>query len=202
MKTKCTSIIALACCTLFAAAGCKQKAQDDTGNVRTNNADRPEMVSSGIGAKFKVPAGQAAVFEVVTRRGAATVALPPLAAYVVAPTGGAITGTFRFFPESEQTGPDVRRHAWRIELLSGAGNGSVGGLPVPEALEPTVGRLLLDLDLHPGDGVIHWNRSDDTQLPENGIIGLRVTLFAHDQKTGGSGVGHTDWKKSSTTTPP
>ncbi len=202
MKTKRTSLIVAACCALFALPACKRKQPDNISIVQPGAAERPEMVSSGIGAKFAVPAGQVAVFEVVTRRGGATVALPTLVAYVVAPQREAVTGTFRFFPESEMTGPEVRRRAWRIEQRSGAGNESVGGLSLPEALEPTVGRLLLNLDLEPGKEVIRWNRGDDNALPDDGLVGLRVTLSAHEQKEGGSGVGHADWKKSPTTTQP
>ena len=202
MTTSHTSLIMIACCSLLAAAGCKEKQSADNGGTQTRTTERPEMVSSGIGAKFPVPAGQAAVFEVVTRRGGTTVALPPLAAYVLAQPREALTGTFRFFPESEMTGPEVRRRSWKIELKSGAGDAFLGDLRIPDALEPTVGRLLLNLDLEQGKEVSHWNRQNDDKLPDEGLIGLRVTLSAHDQKTGDSGAGHTDWKKSSTTIQP
>lgn len=202
MKAKHIITVLLACGALFATAGCKEKQSGNISGEPTGAAERPEMVSSGIGAKFRVPAGVVAVFEVVTRRGGTTVSLPTLAAYVVAPAREAVTGTFRFFPESDVTGPDVRRRVWRIEQKSGAGNQSVGGLSLPEALEPALGRLLLNLDLQPGKEVIHWNRQDDTTLPDDGLVGLRVTLSAHDQKEGGSGVGHTDWKNPSATTQP
>ena len=79
MKLKHATIL-VACCALLAEGGCKQNAADGTGSVQVDIADQPEMVSIGICAKFKVPARQAAVFEVVTRRGGATVALPSLAA--------------------------------------------------------------------------------------------------------------------------
>lgn len=202
MKTSHTSLISIACCALFAATGCKRKQPDNVTIVPPGTAERPEMVTSGIGAKFTVPAGQVAIFEVVTRRNGTTVALPPLAAYVLAQPREAVTGTFRFFPESEMTGPEVRRRAWRIELKSGAGDTFLGDLRLPDALEPTVGRLLLNLDLDQGKEVIHWNRQNDDKLPDDGLIGLRVTLSAHGRKDGGSGVGHTDWKKSSTTNQP
>ena len=31
-------------------------------------------------------------------------------------------------------------------------------------------------------------------MPANGLIGLRVTTVAHNLKTGGQGIAHTDWK--------
>ena len=202
MKTNHTSLITIACCALLALSACKRNQQQDVTNARPGAAERPEMVTSGIGAKFSVHAGQVAVFEVVTRRGGATVPLPTLAAFVVAPPREAVTGTFRFFPESEMTGPEVRRRAWTIELKSGAGNRSVSDLRLPDALEPTVGRLLLNLDLEQGKEVIHWNRQNDDKLPDDGLIGLRVTLSGHVQKEGSSGVGHTNRKNPSTTTQP
>ena len=197
MKISRTSLITIACCALFALFTCKQNQQQDLTNARPGAAERPEMVTSGIGAKFTVPAGQTAVFEVVTRRGGTTVPLATLAPYVAAPPREAATGTFRFFPESEMTGPEVRRRAWNIELKSGEGNGLVDGLRLPETLEPTVGRLLLNLDLEQGKEVIHWNRQNDITLPDDGLVGLRVTLSAHNHTEGGSG-----WKESSTTTHP
>ena len=200
MKTSHTSLITIACCALFAAAGCKRKQPDNVTIVQPGAAERPEMVTSGIGAKFTVPAGQVAVFEVVTRRGAASVALPSLCAYVIAPKREAATGTFRFFPESEMTGPDVRRRAWKIELNSGPGIGTSDGVLLPDGLDPTVGRLLLNLDLEQGKEVIHWNRQNDDKLPDDGLVGLRVTLSAHD-RIPGVGFGITDWKNAPTTQP-
>ena len=179
MKAKNSILNFLACCVLFAAAGCKEKQSADNGGTQARTTERPEMVTSGIGAKFNVPAGQVAIFEVVTRRGAATVALPSLCAYVIAPKRDAATGTFRFFPESEMTGPEVRRRAWKIELNSGPGIGTTSdGVLLPDGIDPTVGRLLLNLDLEQGKEVIHWNRQDDTKLPDDGLVGLRVTLSA------------------------
>lgn len=202
MKLRHIPIITLACCALLAAAGCKPTESGNTGNVHPDTAERPEMVTSGIGAKFTVPAGQVAIFNVVTRRDNATVPIPPLAAYVLAPAGEPIAGTFRFFPESDQTAPDIRRHVWKIEVVSGAGNGSTGGLSLPDALEPAVGRLIVQPQLEPNAERIHWLRNDDGQLPADGLVGLRITTVAHDLKTGGSGVAHTDWKKAQTKTNP
>ena len=202
MKTSHIPIIALACCALFATPGCDLKPAGTPDSPPTTTTERPEMVTSGIGAKFTVPAGQVAIFEVVTRRAGATVPLPPISAYVVAPPSDAVEGTFRFFPESEMTGPDIRRRTWRIELVSGAGNGSTGGLSLPDALEPAVGRLIVQPQLEPNAERIHWQRNDDSQLPADGLVGLRITTVAHDLKTGGSGVAHTDWKKAQTKTQP
>jgi hypothetical protein len=193
MKMKHIPAVGLACCTLV-AAGCKLKSTGTPDNSPTGTNERPEIVTSGIGAKFTVPAGQVAIFQVVTRRDHVTMPIPTLAAYVVAPPGGPVAGTFRWFRESEQTGPDVRRHAWRIELVSAAGSGSVGGLALPDALEPAVGRMLLQPALDPDSERIHWQRSDDSQPPADNLIGLRITTEAHDLKTGGTGVAHTDWK--------
>ena len=202
MKTNHTSFITIACCTLLALFACKRNQQQNVTNTQPGAAERPEMVTSGIGAKFTVPAGQVATFEIVTRRDNATVPIPPLAAYVLAPVGEPISGTFRWFPESDQTGPDIRRHVWKIEVISGAGNGSVSGLSLPDALEPAVGRLIVQPQLEPNAERIHWLRNDDGQLPADGLVGLRIITVAHDLKTGGSGVAHADWKKTQTKTQP
>ncbi len=152
-------------------------------------------ITSGIGAEFTVPPGQVATFEIVTRRGGATVPLPSLAAYVLASPERAIAGTFKWSrePESEPG----RRKAWRLEVLSGAGNGSSGGLTLPETLDSTVGSAGFALGLLPSnEETIHWLGGDVNNLPADGLVGLRVTVMSHHLTQVGSGLTHTDWKKS------
>ena len=142
-------------------------------------------IADGVGAEFTVPAGQVAVFEIVTRKDGATVPLPSLAAYVIAPAEQSVKGTYRWSREPVSFSSGTRRQAWRIEVLTpGGGRASSGGLDLPEALDLAVGSMSLGLGLEPDTETIHWQKSDDTQLPADGLIGLRVHTQAHGMKAG------------------
>ena len=153
-------------------------------------------ITNGIGAQFTVPAGQVAIFEIVTRKDKATVPVPPHCAYVLAGEGP-IAGTFRWSREPEQKDGPFRR--WRIELVSEAGTGSTGGIALPEALDAVVGARGLGLGvLEPNEENVHWGTADVENLPTNGIVGLRVTTTAHNLKTGGESIATTEWKGAKT----
>ncbi len=143
-------------------------------------------ITNGIGASFAVPAGQVAIFEVVTRKDGASVPVPPHCAYVLA-GGQPVAGTFRWSREPEQPATGLRR--WRIEVVSTAGNGATGGIGLAEEVDKTVAATGLALgDLEPNEETLHGD----------GPVALRVTTVAHNLKTGGSGVATTEWKKAKT----
>jgi hypothetical protein len=147
-------------------------------------------ITNGIGAEFTVPAGQVAILEIVTRKDGATVPVPPHSAYVLAGEA-AVTGTFRWSREPEQPAAGLRR--WRIEVVSGAGNGSTGGIALPEALDEAVGAIGLTLGvLVPNEETVHGE----------GLVALRVTTVAHNLKTSGEGIATTEWKGPKTKSKP
>gem|GEM_PF-2713074 len=67
----------------------------------------------------------------------------------------------------------------------------------PDEWNAPIGAMTLALGtLTPGEEVIHWGTHDAQKLPANGLIGLRVTVVAHEFESGGSGNAHIDWKKA------
>jgi predicted Ser/Thr protein kinase len=171
-----------------------EASRTDTVTAEVGSQAIPPLgtITNGIGAEFTVPAGQVALFEIVTRKDNATVPVPPHYAYVLAGER-AIAGTFRWSREPGQQGGLIRR--WRIELVSGAGTGTTGGIALPEALDAMVDARGLGLGvLEPNEEAIHWGSADADNLPANGLIGLRVTTVAHNLKNAGQGISHTGWK--------
>ena len=168
------------------------------------NAPVPPLgkITDGFGAEFTVPAGQAATFEIVTRKDGATVPIPNLAAYVLAPADQPFKGTFRWSREPLDFSTGTRRQPCRIEVQTPGGKASSGGLDLPETLEAAVGAMNLGLGLEPNREDIHWAGADTGSLPADGLVGLRVRTVAHGFKAGtpggggASGVATADWKKA------
>lgn len=156
-----------------------------------------EPVTSGVGAEFTVPAGHVATLEIVTRRDGATVPVPPHCGYVMAPRDKPVAAAFRW-SRSDQDGVESRRRMWSLEILTaGGGRGYTESIALPDELNAAVGAMTLALGtLTPGEEVIHWGIHDVRELPANGLIGLRVTVVAHEFESGGSGNAHIDWKKA------
>ncbi len=153
-------------------------------------------ITNGIGAQFTVPAGQVAIFEVVTRRDNATVALPKLAGYAMAGADHPVTGTFRWSREPQDHVAGVPRQPWRIEVrVAGGGMASAGGLNLPEALEAAVGAQSYGLALEPDRELIQWGTADTNRLPRNGLIGLRVRTLPHGFTFARAGAATTDWMR-------
>ena len=167
------------------------------------NAPVPPLgtITDGFGAEFTIPAGQVATFEVVTRKGGATVPIPNLAAYVLAPADQPSKGTFRWSREPLDFSTGTRRQPWRIEVQTPGGKLSGGGLDLPEALDGAVGAMSLGLGLEPDHEDIHWAGAQKGNLPDDGLVGLRVRTVAHAIKagmpggSGASGTG-TDWERA------
>ncbi|MFM9960644.1 MAG: hypothetical protein ACKV2Q_05405 [Planctomycetaceae bacterium] len=157
-------------------------------------------ITSGIGAEFTVPAGQVAVFEIVTRRDNETVPVPPHCGFVMAPADTPVAGTFRWSRQSEEGAAIDRGNLWSLEfVLSGGGRGHTEARLLPDELNAAVGARGLSLGvLEPNEEAIHWGSADANNLPANGLIGLRVTVMAHGQKTGGSGNAHINWQQQTT----
>ncbi len=159
-------------------------------------------ITSGIGAEFTVPAGQVAIFEIVTRRNGETVPVPPHCGYVMASPESDVAGTFRWSrkPVENSDRPDGR--IWSLEILTGGGGrGYSEGTLLPEELNDAVGARGHGLGrLEPNEEVIHWGTDDANNLPANGLTGLRVTVVAHEFKSGGSGNAHIDWKQAQSAT--
>lgn len=179
----------------------------DRGNSTSSQVELPPppslgTIAGGIGAEFRVPAGQVAVLEIVTRRDGQTVPAPPHCGYVIAPSDRRLAATFRWVKAAEQPASSDDYERWNLEIkTAGGGGGFSGGLLLPKALSQAVGGLGIQMgDLVPNEEVIHWlgNAND---LPENGLLGLRVTVTPHGLETsGGSGNAHVDWKKAQTAT--
>ena len=186
-----------------------QRGPSEAGRMETVSQDSapvlaPGAITDGFGAEFTVPAGQVAIFEIVTRKDGATVPLPSLAAYVIAPAEQAVKGTYRWSREPVDFSSGTRRQPWRIEVLTpGGGKASSGGLDLPEALEAVVGSMSLGLGLEPDHEDIHWAAPDKDKLPADGLVGLRVRTQAHGIKAGmpgsagGSGAATSDWQQAS-----
>jgi hypothetical protein len=180
-----------------------QRGPSDSGPTETVSdtaAAVPPLgtITSGIGAEFTVPAAQVAVFEIVTRRNGETVALPPHCGYVMAAPDAPIAGTLRWSRQFDDGVTTGRGRIWGLEIVTaGGGRGYSEGTLVPDELNDAVGARGLTLGtLAPNEEVIHWGISDVRDLPADGLIGLRVTVVAHDFNTGGSGNAHIDWKKT------
>lgn len=158
-------------------------------------------ITGGIGAEFRVPAGQVAVLEIVTRRDGQTVPVPPHCGYVIAPSDRRLAATFRWLRAWEQPSSSDYE-SWNLEIkTAGGGGGFSGGLMLPKSLSPLAGGMGIQMsDLAPNEEVIHWF-GNANELPDNGLLGLRVTVTAHGLKTsGGSGNAHIDWKNAVTNT--
>jgi hypothetical protein len=166
-----------------------------------------KTITSGYGVQFLVPAGNVAVFEIVTRQGNATVPVPTHCGYVMASQETPLDGTFLWSRmEEDIKAPDghpIRR--WQIEIrTAGGGGGHSEGFLLPEGLDSAVGASSIALgDLEPNEERVYWGVAvDASNLPANGLIGLRVSVLPHGQNRSGSGISHIDWKsppKSSTT---
>ncbi|HEY5915032.1 MAG TPA: serine/threonine-protein kinase [Verrucomicrobiae bacterium] len=153
-------------------------------------------LAGGVETQFKVPAGQVAVFEVVCREGQNLVALPGLAAYIIASPDAEVAGKFLCLPESDPDGTGDWRRPWRVEI-TGAGNKSAaGGFSVPEAVARYGGEISVLTTLQPEAEVVHWAGQGDSQHP---ALGLRIRtlqsepqLASHNSATG---LG-TNWPKA------
>lgn len=158
-------------------------------------------ITNGIGAEFTVPSGHVATLEIVTRRDGETVAVPPHCGYVMAPPNRGVAGTFRWTRKLEENASDHRSPTWSLEIQHSAGRGYSEGLLLPVELSDAIGtRKLILGTLQPNEEVIHWGTDDANNLPDNGLIGLRVTVVAHGLNTGGAGNAHIDWKKTQSAT--
>jgi len=167
--------------------------------LRSSASPHLGTVTDGIGAQFTLPAGQVAVFEIVTRSNNLTIPIRNLGAYVLAPVDRSSEGTFRFTRDAEVDINGVRRRPWRIEISTAGGTCSSGGLDLPADLEPFNGALALGLGLLPDQEVVKWGIQDEENPPPNGAVGLRVRTRAHGLKPGmprsdgAAGTG-TNWK--------
>lgn len=170
-----------------------------TPSAMTKDAVPPlGTITSGIGAEFTVPAGQVAVFEVVTRRDNETVPVPPHCGYVMASPDKDVHGTFRWSRQPNAVADRKKATNWSLEILTdGAGQGLSEATLLPEELNAAVGSMSLALGvLVPNEEVIHWGSADVNNLPADGLIGLRVTVVPHGMPSAGMGNAHIDWKKA------
>ena len=158
-----------------------------------------KTITSGYGVQFLVPAGTVAVFEIVTRKGNATAPVPSHCGYVMASQETPMDGTFLWSRMEEdikaEDGSPIRR--WQIEIrTAGGGGGQSSGHVLPEGLDSAVGASSIWLgDLEPNEERVYWGAAvDASNLPANGLIGLRVTVVPHGQNRSGTGISHTDWK--------
>lgn len=155
-------------------------------------------ITSGIGAQFTVPAGQVAVFEVVTRRDGETVPVPPHCGYVMASPDAPVVGTFRWSPMPQESLAGGQGRTWSLEIVTdSAGSGYTEALLLPDELNKAVGARILQLGLlAPNEEVVHWGNSDVRDLPADGLIGFRVTVVSHGMKGSGWGGADIDWKNA------
>ena len=175
--------------------------------IHTTTAGQVEMpslntITNGIGAEFTIPARHVATFEIVTRRDNETVPVPSHCAYLMAAYDKPITGQFRWTRIFEEAIQNKRSPKWRMEIL--VPEGSLGFSEPsldPVELNEVVGRRQLPMGLLvPNEEVVDWGTADIHNLPDNGLIGLRVTVLPHGLKLShGSGIGNIDWKKAQTT---
>ena len=132
---------------------------------------------------FTIPHGQVAVLELVTRSNGVTTPIPNLAAYALAPADRGSAAVFRFRPDRPDHGGGVARQPWLIEIATRGGNASAGGLDLPAPLVPSVGGRSMNMRLAPETEFTSW-MVPESELPPNGLVGLRVRTQAHGFRAG------------------
>jgi len=161
--------------------------------VRPAAAAMVNSAGRGIIADFTLPAGQVAVFEIVTRKYDQVVPVPNLAAYVLTPVDEPSSGIFRWVPEQWESPTDERQGLWKIELDQGGSKSSAGGYIVPEEIATFSGEQRLSTRLEPDQEVIHWTSEGEETRP---AVGLRIRTQAYQPKPGvrlhSAGTG-TNW---------
>jgi len=132
---------------------------------------------------FTIPLGQVAVLELVTRSNGVTTPIPNLAAYALAPADGGATAVFQFRPDRPDHEGGVGRQPWLIEIATHGGNASAAGLDFPAPLVSSVGGRSMNMRLAPDTEFTSWT-VPESELPPNGLVGLRVRSQAHGFRTG------------------
>jgi predicted Ser/Thr protein kinase len=150
----------------------------------------------GVIADFTLPAGQVAVFEIVTRKDDQVVPVPNLAAFLITPAEEPASGTFRWRPEQWASATDERQGLWKIDIEGGGSKSSAGGYLVPDDIAQFSGEQKLWVRLEPDREVTQWASEEDETRP---AVGLRIRTQAYEPKPGVSlhsaGTG-TNWMQA------
>jgi hypothetical protein len=168
---------------LLASAVMLALKRPQTGRLAARNAVEstpgptagPRPLTGGFHFDFTLPAGQVAVFEVVTRRRGEILPLPKLAAHALAPAGQDFAGALRFERDPANDIPGLRR-PWQIELRCSNGVSSIAGVDFPSNMAAAIGASSLGQVLRPDSEVIEWFHPGSERQP---AVGLRVRTQAH-----------------------
>jgi len=132
-------------------------------------------VGQGVVRAYQIPAGQAALFEVVTQDGASVVALPGYATYALAPATGPAEATVHLelgLPDGAANGEG----RWQFKVTYGGSSALVGGLVLPETVMAPLPPASAAVSLEPESERLEWivPRDDHTAA-----LGLRARTSPH-----------------------
>ncbi|MCU0781993.1 MAG: hypothetical protein MUF04_12955, partial [Akkermansiaceae bacterium] len=135
----------------------------------------PRPMTGGFHLDFTIPPGQAAVFEVVTKRNGEVVPLPKLSAHALAPTDREMKGTLRLERDPANDLPGLRR-PWQLELRCSEGVSSIAGVDIPSGIAAAIGASSFGRILPPDTTTIEWLHKGSDRQP---AVGLRWQTMAH-----------------------
>lgn len=133
------------------------------------------QAQSGLVWDYRIPAGQAAVFEVVTRDGPSVVPLPNFAIHALAPSEAEIEaelGLLSAPPDTSHAG----RGPWQLTLSCGGRSTAMINLFLPAGAAGFVEPGLLRRQLEPDSEAIDWFVTGDAG---RNPLGVRVRTCAH-----------------------
>ncbi len=154
-------------------------------------------VQSGVAWNYRIPAGQAAVFEVVTRDAGRIVPLPGFAVHALAPSEAEMEAELRLQSAPQDSSPG-RRGPWQITLSGGGQSAATINLFLPDGASGFTQPTLIRKQLEPDSETIDWFQTSD---PGRYPVGVRVRTCAHglpEVRPGGPdtvGAG-TNWVRS------
>jgi len=156
-------------------------------------------ISPRADASFTLPAGQVAVFEIVSRENQSLVPVSGLGAYIIAPPGQTISGTFICGPQPDANGNLNLHSRWKIEISGGGNSSMAGGFSLPEPLVRYGGQISTSRTLQPDAEFIIWAGTSNSGDPQHPTLGLRIrTQKVARQLAKGNfatGIG-TNWLKA------
>lgn len=167
--------------------------------IEPPRASVPVMSIAQLGVvwDYRIPAGQAAVFEVVTQDSPEVVALPGFAVHALAPSEAEMEAELRLQSESQDSNPG-RRGPWKITLSGGGQSAATINLFLPDGASGFTQPTLIRKQLEPDSETIDWFQTRD---PGRCPVGVRVRTCAHglpEVRPGGPdtvGAG-TNWVRS------
>jgi len=167
--------------------------------IEPPRASVPVMSIAQLGVvwDYRIPAGQAAVFEVVTQDSPEVVALPGFAVHALAPSEAEMEAELRLQSESQDSNPG-RRGPWKITLSGGGQSAATINLFLPDGASGFTQPTLIRKQLEPDSETIDWFQTRD---PGRYPVGVRVRTCAHglpEVRPGGPdtvGAG-TNWVRS------